>query len=76
MTVNIWKSYICIADKDVNMKASFAVMNTTWAVVKLRLEKIKAWTELESMTSAIPVQRSTNCASKPTESQLSMSAIT
>ena len=27
------------ADKEVNMKAIFAVMNTTWAVVKIRLEK-------------------------------------
>ena len=29
MAVNIWKSYICTADKDVNMKVIFAVMNTT-----------------------------------------------
>ena len=28
MAVNIWKSYIWTADKDVNMKAIFAVMNT------------------------------------------------
>ena len=27
--VNIWKSYIWTADKDVNMKAIFAVMNTS-----------------------------------------------
>ena len=27
------------ADKEVNMKAIFAVMNTTWAVVKIRLQK-------------------------------------
>ena len=27
------------ADKDVNMKAIFAVMNTTWAVVKIRPKK-------------------------------------
>ena len=32
-TVNIWKSYIWTADKDVNKKAILAVMNTTWAVV-------------------------------------------
>ena len=32
--VNIWKSYIWTADKDVNMKAIFAVTNTTWVVVK------------------------------------------
>ena len=29
------------ADKDVNMKAIFAVMNTTCAVVKIRPEKKK-----------------------------------
>ena len=29
MAVNIWKSYIWTADKDVNMKAIFAIMNTT-----------------------------------------------
>ena len=34
-TENIWKRYIWTADKDVNMKAIFAVMNTTWAVVKI-----------------------------------------
>ena len=39
MTVNIWKSYIWTADKDVNMKAIFSLMNTTWAVVKIRPEK-------------------------------------
>ena len=37
--VNIWKSYIWTADKDVNMKVIYAVMNTSWAVVKIRLEK-------------------------------------
>ena len=26
-------------DKDVNMKATLVVTNTTWAVVKIRLEK-------------------------------------
>ena len=31
-------------DKDVNMKAIFAVMNTSWAVLKIRLEKIQACT--------------------------------
>ena len=29
MTVNIWKSYAWTADKEVNMKAIFAAMNTT-----------------------------------------------
>ena len=36
LTVNIWKSHIWTADKEVNMKTIFAVMNTTWAVVKIR----------------------------------------
>ena len=39
-TVNLWKSYMWTADKDVNMKAIFAViMFTTWAVLKIRREK-------------------------------------
>ena len=63
MTVNIWKSYIWTADKDINMKAIFTVMNTTWAVVKIRPEKknqpcmgfepINPWpTELSSQLGA------------------------
>ena len=32
-------SYIWTADKEVNMKAIFAVMNTTWAVVEITPEK-------------------------------------
>ena len=32
MVVNIWKSYILTAVKDMNMKAIFAVMNTLTAV--------------------------------------------
>ena len=39
LTVNIWKSDVWAADKDVNMKAIFALMNTTWVVVKIRPEK-------------------------------------
>ena len=67
-TVNIRKSYIWIADKDVNMKAIFAVMNTTLAVVKIRLEKIQACTGYEPMTSTFLMQCSTNQANKPTGS--------
>ena len=37
--MNTWKSYMWTADEDVNMKAIFAVMNTTRAVVKIRPEK-------------------------------------
>ena len=58
------------ADKEVNMKAIFAVMNNTWAVVKIRLQKTQACTGFEPMTSAVPVQRSTNWADKPTGSWL------
>ena len=46
------------------MKVIFAVMNTTWAIVKIRPEKIQACTGFEPMTSAILVQRSTNWANK------------
>ena len=54
--------------KNLNMKAIFAVMNTTEAVVKEGLKKIQACTGFEPMTSAIPVQCSTNWANKPTGS--------
>ena len=36
--MNIWKSCMWTADKNVNMKAIFAVMKTTWALVKIRPE--------------------------------------
>ena len=49
---------------NMNMKVIFAVMNTTWAIVKIRPEKIQACTGFEPMTSAILVQRSTNWANK------------
>ena len=39
LTVDIWKSYMLTANKDVNMKAIFAVMKTAWAVVKIGPEK-------------------------------------
>ena len=38
MTVNIWKSCMWTADKEINMKAIFAVMNSSWAVLKIRPE--------------------------------------
>ena len=37
----LWKSYMWTADKDMNIKVIFAVMNTTWAVLKIRPEKRK-----------------------------------
>ena len=41
MTVNIWKSYIWPVNKDVNMKAILAVLNTTRAVFN------KVWTKFK-----------------------------
>ena len=45
------------ADKDVNMKAIFAAMTTTWAVVKIRPEKnsgpYRIWTHNLCDTSAV-----------------------
>ena len=37
---NKWKPYMWTGDKDVNMKAIFAVISTTWTVVEIRPEKI------------------------------------
>ena len=45
MTAYIWKSYIRNADKDMNMKSIFAVMNATWAVVKTRPGEILVYLE-------------------------------
>ena len=57
MTVNLWKPYMWTADKDVNMKAIFAAMNTTWAVVKIRPEKnsglYRIWTHDLCDTGAV-----------------------
>ena len=50
--------------ENMNMKVIFAVMNTTWAIVKLRSEEIQACMGFEPMTSPIPMQRSTNWANK------------
>ena len=52
------------------MKVILAIKCATWAVVKIRPEKTRACTGLKPMTSAIPVQRSTNWAKKPTGSWL------
>ena len=60
--MNTWKSYMWTADEDVNMKAIFAVMNTTRAVVKIRPEKkfrpvrdLNPW-PLQYRCSALPVE--------------------
>ena len=48
------------------MKANFAVMNTTWAVEKIRLKKsIQACAGFEPMIFAIPAQSFTNWADTP-----------
>ena len=50
------------ADLEMNMKAMFAVMNTTWAVVKIRPEKnsglYEIWTHDPCNTSAVLYQLS------------------
>ena len=43
-----------------NLLLIIAVTYTTSAVVKLEPEKIQAWTGFEPVTSAIPVQCSTD----------------
>ena len=43
-----------------NIESILAVMNTTEIVVEIRPEKIQVRTGFESITSVIPVQRSTN----------------
>ena len=57
MSVNLWKTHMWTADKDVNMKAIFTAMNTTWAVVKIRPEKNSdlygIWTHDLCDTSAV-----------------------
>ena len=48
------------AVEETNIGAILAVMNTTELIVKMRPEKIQARTGFKPITSAIPVQRSTN----------------
>ena len=49
----------CTTKKEIglgnNLKAMFAVIKSTQAVAKIRLEKIKACTGFESMTYAVAV---------------------
>ena len=66
MVKNMWKSYIWTADNDVNESDPRSNVhyligsseNKAW-------KKIQACTGFEPMTSAIPVQHSTNWANKP-----------
>ena len=65
----IYEYHILSVKKD--MKAELittAYIHTTWAAVKLKPEKIQAWTIFEPMTSTTLVKCSTNWAIKPTES--------
>ena len=71
ITVYKWiyaSSYTWTAENDIKIWLIIAVMHTTQTVVKLSLKKIQAWTGFEPMTSAIPVQCSTNWTTKPTDS--------
>ena len=68
---NIWKSYMRTAGwRIIIWKEIIAVLDTTFAVVERKPEKIQACTGFKPLTSAIPVQRSTNWANKPTGSRL------
>ena len=51
---------MCTAVEEMNMGVIPAFMNTTELVVEIRPEKIQACMGFEPMTSAIPVQPSTN----------------
>ena len=68
MTVNVWRSYMWTADKEVNMKAIFTAMNTIYAVVKNKAWKNSGLYRIEPIPSAIPMQCSKNWADKPTGS--------
>ena len=62
---DIWKSYMCAAVKK-QIQEILADINNTELVVEIRPEKFGSGFEL--ITSAIPVQCSTNWANKPTGS--------
>ena len=51
---------IANAQIEPDRKTIIVVIDTTFAIVKRKPEKNKACTGFEPMTSAIPVQRSTN----------------
>ena len=55
-----WQPHICQNIRTTIYKKIIAVIVTTFAVAKRQPEKIQACTGLEPLTSAIPVQRSTN----------------
>ena len=53
MTVKMWKSYMWTPDKDVNMRAIFAVMYTTEAVMKKNSGLYGIWTHELCNTGAV-----------------------
>ena len=69
ITLNIWKSIKWTADKEVNAKAIFAVMNTTWAVMEIRPEKNSGlygiWTHDLCDTGEVLYQLSQQANNKP-----------
>ena len=65
---NIWKSYIWTANKDMNESDPHSNVDYLSSTENKAWKKIQACTGFEPMTSAIPVQRSTNWANKPTGS--------
>ena len=66
MVKNIWKSYIWTADKDVNESDPRSDVHYLGSSENKAWKKIQACTGFEPMASAIPVQRTTNWANKPT----------
>ena len=70
MVKDIWKSYIWNTDKDVNESEPRTNVHYSGSSENKAWKKIQACTGFEPMTSAIPVQRSTNWANKPTGSWL------
>ena len=58
---HIWKP----RGEEIIWKKIIAVIDATFAVAKREPEKIQACTGFEHLTPAIPVQRSTNWAHKP-----------
>ena len=66
----VWKSYMRTAGWGIIWKKIIAIIDATFVVVKRKLEKIQVCMGFEPLTSAIPMQCSTNWANKPTGSNL------
>ena len=72
---NIWKSYIWTADKDMNESDPRSDVHYLGSSENKAWKKFQACTGFEPMTSAIPVQRSTNWANKPNSQILLVSTL-